>query len=101
MIEFKTFLIELFKQLSTGDFNVNVECGNNQLFTADVVGYDEEYMTIKVKFHSDKLTKPGRKEIPFEGFGYETEETFTMVDCNIPVKVENIWWESIKLRNNK
>jgi hypothetical protein len=101
MIEFKAFLIELFKQLSTGDFNVNVECGNNQLFTADVVGYDEEYMTIKVKFHSDKLTKPGRKEIPFEGFGYETEETFTMVDCNIPVKVENIWWESIKLRNNK
>jgi hypothetical protein len=56
MIEFKAFLIELFKQLSTGDFNVNVECGNNQLFTADVVGYDEEYMTIKVKFHSDKLT---------------------------------------------
>ena len=64
MIEFKTFLIELFKQLSTNDFTVSVECGNNQLFPADVVGYDEETMRIKVKFHSDELTKPGRKEIP-------------------------------------
>lgn len=98
MIEFKAFLIELFKQLSTNDFIVDVECGNNKLFPADVVGYDEEYMTIKVKFHSDELTKPGRKEIPNQGFGYEMEETFIMVDCNIPVKVENIWWESIKLK---
>jgi hypothetical protein len=97
MIEFRTFLIELFKQLATGDFIVNVECVN-KLFLADVVGYDEETMRIKVKFHSDELTKPGRKEIPNEGFGYETEETFTMVDCVTPVKVENIWWQSIKLK---
>lgn len=99
MEEFKAFLIELFKQLSTNDFTVNVECGNNKLFLADVVGYDDEYMTIKVRFHSDKLTKPGRKEIPNRTFGYESEETFTMVDCTIPVKVENIWWKSIKLNN--
>ena len=47
MEEFKAFLIELFKQLSTNDFIVDVECGNNKLFPADVVGYDEEYITIK------------------------------------------------------
>jgi hypothetical protein len=98
MVEFKNFLIELFKQLSTGDFTVNVECANNKLFLADVVGYDDEYMTIKVKFHSDELTKPGRKRIPTNEFGYEMEETFIMVDCTLPVKVENIWWESIKLK---
>lgn len=98
MIEFKAFLIELFKQLATGNSTVDVECANNQLFQADIVGYDEETMRIKVKFHSDKLTKPGRKKITNEGFGYETEETFTMVDCAIPVKLESIWWESIKLK---
>jgi hypothetical protein len=97
MEPFNVFLIQLFKQLSTGNFTVNVECGDNQLFPADVIGYDEETMRVKVKFHSDKLTKPGRKQIPNNGFGYETEETFIMVDCTIPVKVESIWWESIKL----
>ena len=54
---------------------------------------------LSVKFHSDELFKPGRKEIPNHGFGYGTEETSIMVDCNIPVKVENIWWENIKIEN--
>ena len=98
MEEFKAFLIEIFQQLSTGDFTVDVECANNQLFKADVIGYDEETMRIKVKFHSNDLTKPGRKEVPNQGFGYESEETFIMVDCKIPVKIESIWWEAIKLK---
>ena len=99
MEEYNKFLIELFKQLSTGDFTVDVECNINQLFKADVVGYDKETMRIKVKFHSDTLTKPGTKQVRNEGFGYETEETFITIDCNVSVKVENVWWEFIKLKN--
>lgn len=101
MIEFKAFLVELFKQLATGDFVVNVQCADNKLFEADLVGYDEEYMTIKVKFHADSLTKPETKRVESESFGYDSEESFILVDCNIPVKIENVWWELIKLDNIK
>jgi hypothetical protein len=98
MEDFKKFLIDLFKRLSTGDFTVTVECADGKEFTADVIGYSEEYMTIEVRFHSDELQKPGRKEVPYVGFGYGHSEETQMVDCMVPVKVEKIWWKDIKLK---
>jgi hypothetical protein len=98
MEDYRNFLIDMFKQLSTGDFTVTVDCANGKEFAADVIGYSEEYMTVEVRFHSDELQKPGRKEVPYIGFGYGTSEETVMVDCMVPVKVEKIWWESIKLK---
>jgi hypothetical protein len=97
MEDFKKFLIKLFTQLATGNSTVNVKCANDEVFAADVIGYSEEYMTIEVMFHSDSLQKPGRKEVPYTGFGYGTSEETVMVDCMIPVKREKIWWENIKI----
>ena len=97
MEDFKEFLIKMFTQLATGDSTVNVECANGQEFAADIIGYSEEYMTIEVRFQSDKLQKPGRKEVPYTGWGYGDSEETEMVDCMIPIKVERVWWESIKL----
>jgi hypothetical protein len=99
MEDFKVFLINLFKQLSTGDFTVNVDCADDKQFSADVIGYSEEYMTIEVRFHSDELTKPGRREVKQVSFGYSIgDDDVIMEDCIVPVKVERIWWESIKLK---
>ena len=98
-MEFKDFLIKLFTQMSTGNFTVKVECAENKSFDADVIGYSEEYMTIKVRFHSDKLTKPGTKRVHTCGFGYGTsdDDNYTLEVVQVPVKEESIWFENIKL----
>ena len=98
-MEFKEFLIKLFTQMATGNFIVKVECGDGILFDADVIGYSEEMMEIKVRFHSDDLTKPGTKRIYSTSFGYDMNdgENYRLEDIRIPVKEENIFFESIKL----
>jgi hypothetical protein len=97
-MEFKDFLIKLFTQMSTGNFTVKVECSGNKTFDADVIGYSEEYMTVKVRFHSDKLTKPGTKRVYMCDFGFGTsDDDYTLEDIQVPVKEENIWFENIKL----
>jgi len=99
MEDFKEFLINLFKQLSTGDFTVIVDCADGKQFPADVIGYSEELMRIEVRFHSDGLTKPGRREVKPAAFGYGIgDDDVIMEDCMVPVKVERIWWENIKLK---
>lgn len=97
MSNFKEFLINLFKQLSTGDFTINVHNDKGKVFPADVIGYSEEYQTIKVRFHSDELQKPDRKEVPVNRFRYDIGEETEMIDVMVPVKIENIYWENIKL----
>jgi hypothetical protein len=97
-MEFKDFLIKLFTQMSTGNFTVKVECADNKIFDADVIGYSEEYMTVKVRFHSDKLTKPGIKKVPTYGFGFGTDDNdYILEQVQVPVKEENIWFENIKI----
>ena len=84
--------------MSTGNFTVKVECAGNKTFDADVIGYSEEYMTVKVRFHSDKLTKPGTKEVPTYGFGFGGDDNdYILENVQVPVKEENIWFENIKL----
>lgn len=98
-IKFKEFLIKLFTQMGKGNFTVQVECANDKLFDADVIGYSEEYMTIKVRFHSDELTKPGTKEVRSGGFGYGTsdDDNYTLEVVQVPVKEEDVWFENIKI----
>lgn len=96
MKEFKEFLIKLFTQMSSGNFTVMVRCANNKQYPADVIGYSEEYMTIKVRFHSDELRKPARREVKAPAFML-TEETI-MEDYMAPVKEENIFWTHIELK---
>ena len=96
MEEFKEFLIKLFTQMSSGNFTVMVSCANNKQYPADVIGYSEEYMTVKVRFHSDELRKPARREVKVSSWGLE-EETM-MEDYMAPVKEENIFWTSIEIK---
>lgn len=98
MEEYKEFLLKLFKQLSTGDFTVMVVCANEKQFPADVIGYDN--IDIKVRFHSDGLTKPGRKRVESSGWFYDDDTSgYTYVDCQVPIKEEYVSWRSIKLKN--
>ena len=94
--DFKDFLICLFAKMSTGDFTVKVECAENKLFDADVIGYSVEYMTINVRFHSDDLTKPGVKQVPV-AWGFGSEPEYTLEHVQIPVKCENVYYKSIKI----
>ena len=97
--QFKEFLIKLFTQMSTGNFDVNVECADNKNFLARVIGYSEEYMTIKVKFYSNDLTKPGFKRVPRLGFGFGTSDDndYILEETQVSVKEENVWYKNIKL----
>jgi len=96
MEEFKEFLIKLFAQMSLGNPTVMVRCANNEQHLADVIGYSEEYMTIKVRFHSDELRKPARREVKVPTLGLEEE---TMIeDYMAPVKEENIFWTYIEIK---
>ena len=99
MNEFKEFLIKLFAQMSTGDFTVMVECANNEKYEADVIGYSEEFMTIKVRFHSDNLTKPGYITQRRSGWGFDEDDAYESVYADIPVKEENVWYKAIILKN--
>ena len=98
--EFKEFLIKLFTKMATGDFTVKVECANDKMFEADVIGYSEEYMNIHVRFHSDDLTKPGVERVPTHGWGYggpDEDEDYDLVPTQIPVKEEQVFFQSIKI----
>lgn len=96
MEEFKEFLIKLFTQMSSGNFTVMVSCANNKQYPADVIGYSEEYMTVKVRFHSDELRKPARREVKVPTF--TLDEKIIMEDYMAPVKEENIFWTHIELK---
>lgn len=99
-IKFKEFLIKLFTQMGKGNFTVKVQCADDKLFEADVIGYSEEYMTIKVRFHSDELTKPGTKKERSGGFGYGTsddDDNYTLEVVQAHVKEEDVWFENIKI----
>jgi hypothetical protein len=91
MEEYKEFLIKLFKQLSTGNFTVMV----NE-YPADIIGYSDENMTVRVRYHSDELTRPGTKRVESFRWSFSDEQEYDLVECRIPVKVENVWWENIK-----
>lgn len=95
--QFKAFLIKLFGQLATGNFTVLVDCQDNKQFPADVIGYDEERMRVKVRFHADTLTKPGYERVKVQGWGGDKgdEDDYQLVEVQVPVKEESIWWESI------
>jgi hypothetical protein len=97
MKEFNEFLIKLFTHMSTGNFTVKVICKDDVLFDADVIGYSEEYMTVKVKFHSDNLTKPGyiRKERTKLWSMEKYDDDYDLVEANIPVKVDDINYKYI------
>lgn len=98
--QFKAFLLKLLGQLATGNFTVLVDCQDNKQFPADVIGYDEELMRIKVRFHADTLTKPGTKRVPRTGWGFGgtgEDAEYDLVSTQVPVKEESIWWESIIL----
>ena len=99
MEEFRNFLIKLFTKMATGDFTVKVKCANDELFDADVVGYSQEYMTINIRFHSDKLVKPEYKRIPVASFGYDMsdDENYRLEEVKVPVKEENVYFKSIVL----
>lgn len=98
---FKQFIIKLATQLATGDFVVYVECEGEKIFSADVVGYNEEYMTVKVRFHLDDLTKPGMKRVPKFGFGFGTvdEDEYELIPTQVPVKEENVYYTHILFKN--
>lgn len=98
--EYREFLVKLFGKLATGDFTVDVECQDDKIFKADVIGYSDEYMTVTVRFHSDTLSKLGVGRKYSTGFGYGTSDDDTpyeLVNVLVPVKVENIYYTSIKL----
>ena len=96
MEDYKEFKNKLFGRLSTGNYTVMVQCANDIKFPADVVGWSEEYMTVKVRFHSDKLTKPSLERVYNNGLGMD-EESYELLEVQIPVRVEDIWWKSIIL----
>jgi len=96
---FKVFLTNLLTQLASGDFNVFVECKNDKLFEARVIGYSEEYMRVKVRFFSDDLTKPGTKRVPTVSFGYVSEDEYDLVHIQVPVKEEDVYFSSIILKH--
>lgn len=95
---FRSFIQDLSAQLATGNFSVVVETDSGKEFTADVVGYNEEFMNIHVRFHRDDLVKLAPVEKPAPGFflsNYE-RETITVWE-NIPVKTEYVSYTCIKL----
>ena len=57
MKEYKEFMLKLFTRLAIGNDKVGVEISNGKIEIAHVIGYDDEYMTVKVCFESDVLTK--------------------------------------------
>jgi hypothetical protein len=98
--KFREFLIRLFTQMSTGDFTIMVQCADDKEFSAEVIGYSEEYMTIEVRFHSDELTKPGVERVPRHGFGFggPGDDNYDLVPVRVPVKKERVWFENIRLK---
>ena len=94
-IKYKEFLKQLFAQMSTGNFTVNVKCENNECHNAEVIGHDDSYMTVKVRYHSDNLTKPGMVREQNETNSWTDYDNWVI--AQIPVKEDNIHWTHIKL----
>lgn len=83
--------------MATGNFIVSVICAEGKLAPARVIGYDEERMTIKVKFVNDNLTmKDYVREYHEPGFMVE-EGDYTLVEKDVPIKEFQTFFTSIKL----
>lgn len=93
----KSFLIELFKQMSTGDFTVEVRCQDDKCFKADVIGYNENYQTVSVRFHSDNLVKSISTTEEVKSWGFDMEPKYESVIKKVPIKEETVYYERIKL----
>jgi len=86
------------------DFVVGVECEDGGIIKGDVIGYDTEFETVKVKFHSDtlKVKKTILKEIDI-GFGmsYDDNLRYEYVTESVPVKIHTSKYQYIILAINQ
>jgi hypothetical protein len=95
--EFREFMSRLASNMAKGDFEVMVICAGGLEYPADVVGYDEERMNLKVKFHSDSMVKETTVWIEAEepNFG-GCDGHFE--DKKIPVKEATVYFDQIKFK---
>ena len=97
MEEYNDFMKQLFTQLSMGNKIVSVINNEYKSFPADVIGYSEEYMTIKVRYHSNDLTIPKSVEVKSCGWGYDLEDDVRYEVKQVPIKEMDVYWSAIKL----
>lgn len=99
MNEFKLFIQELAKQLALGNFNVKVISKDNIELDAVVIGYDERYNTITVRFLSDNITTEEYVEDDSPTFSYDFENNTRYIRKKVPVKTMNVNPKYIKLQS--
>ena len=101
-VKWESFLLEMFKQLSFGDYQVIVKCAGDKEFPAKIIGFDKNYMTVRVRFDSDTLTQEENVRVESTGFGGTSydEDNYHYEVKNVPVKEITVFapWNNIKLK---
>lgn len=98
--EYNDKLQRIFERLAQGKRTVLVDCKDSVKFPADIIGFDEEYMSFKVKFHSDKLQKETTVWEKSNDWRMSMEEEEVPVKKMVPIKIETVWASSIIIDEN-